>query len=132
LTQRKQNTVITDATDSNIATTISNYINAILQNYMQEVNQPTKQLIKYRRKPNCIYNSELKSVFTFVRSNDSDFNVGFSYDDLNIDHSRKGSYYGGSCLAKPFVSHPWKSVPYIFLSIINAVIDFRRTFGRTD
>jgi hypothetical protein len=33
---------------------------------------------------------------------------------------------GGFVSLKPFVSNTWKSVPYIFLSIINAVIDFRR------
>jgi ABC-2 type transport system permease protein len=39
--------VITDATDPNIANTITNYINAILQNYMQEantINQATYQI----------------------------------------------------------------------------------------
>jgi ABC-2 type transport system permease protein len=45
--------VIADATDPNIANTITNYVNAILQNRAQEINK-TCQPIKYKPKLNCI------------------------------------------------------------------------------
>jgi ABC-2 type transport system permease protein len=52
--------VIADATDPNIANTITNYVNAILQNRAQEINKANLP-IKYKPKLNCI-TTELKSV----------------------------------------------------------------------
>jgi ABC-2 type transport system permease protein len=66
-TQRGPNTGLTDATDQYLLL-ISNYINAILQNYMQEVNQTDQAAYQIRRQTQFIYNSELKSVFTFVQA----------------------------------------------------------------
>jgi ABC-2 type transport system permease protein len=57
--------VIADATDPNIANTITNYVNAILQNRAQEINK-ANLLIKYKPKLNCITIRNLKCVFTFV------------------------------------------------------------------
>ena len=58
--------VITDATDPNIANTISNYVNAILQNYTQEINKNNKPSHLIQTQTQLYYNPELKSVFNFV------------------------------------------------------------------
>jgi ABC-2 type transport system permease protein len=57
--------VIADATDPNIANTITNYVNAILQNRAQEINKANLPAIKYKPKLNCITIRNLK-CFTFV------------------------------------------------------------------
>jgi ABC-2 type transport system permease protein len=56
--------VIADATDP-IANTITNYVNAILQNRAQEINKANLPAIKYKPKLNCITIRNLK-CFTFV------------------------------------------------------------------
>jgi ABC-2 type transport system permease protein len=53
--------VIADATDPNIANTITNYVNAILQNRAQEINKANLLAYQYKPKLNCI-TTELKSV----------------------------------------------------------------------
>jgi ABC-2 type transport system permease protein len=58
--------VITDATDPNMANTITNYINAILQNYSQEINKTIQPAYQIQTQTQLYYNPELKSVFTFV------------------------------------------------------------------
>jgi ABC-2 type transport system permease protein len=52
--------VIADATDPNIANTITNYVNAILQNRAQRNKQPTCYQIQTQTQ--LYYNPELKSV----------------------------------------------------------------------
>src|SRR6478736_6674075 len=58
--------VITDATDPNVANTITNYINAILQNYTQEINKNIRPEYQIQTETQLYYNPELKGVFTFV------------------------------------------------------------------
>ena len=58
--------VIMDATDPNIANTIANYVNAILQNYTQEINKNNKPNHQIQTQTQLYYNPELKSVFNFV------------------------------------------------------------------
>jgi ABC-2 type transport system permease protein len=50
--------VIADATDPNIANTITNYVNAILQNRAQEINKAN--LPAYQIQTQLYYNPELK------------------------------------------------------------------------
>ncbi|HLS29399.1 MAG TPA: ABC transporter permease, partial [Flavobacteriaceae bacterium] len=58
--------ILTDATDPNIANSITNYINSILLSYQQEQNRAID--IDYQIQPEVrmVYNPELKSVFMFV------------------------------------------------------------------
>jgi ABC-2 type transport system permease protein len=58
--------VIADATDPNIANTITNYVNAILQNRAQEINKANLPAYQIQTQTQLYYNPELKSVFTFV------------------------------------------------------------------
>src|SRR5699024_2314745 len=57
--------IITDATDPNMANTITNYLNAVLQNYQQAKNEHIDLEYQIIPKTRMIYNQELKSLFMF-------------------------------------------------------------------
>jgi hypothetical protein len=76
--------VIADATDPNIANTITNYVNAILQNRAQEINKANLP-IKY--KPKLYYNPELKVFYLCAWRDDGHLDVSISNDDFYIHHS---------------------------------------------
>lgn len=58
--------VISDATDPNTANTITNYTQAILQNYQQELNKGNPNPYQIQVQSQMYYNPEMKSVFNFV------------------------------------------------------------------
>jgi ABC-2 type transport system permease protein len=64
-TQNKPVQVIADATDPNIANTITNYVNAILQNRAQEINKANLPAYQIQTQTQLYYNPELK-VFYLV------------------------------------------------------------------
>jgi hypothetical protein len=80
--------VIADATDPNIANTITNYVNAILQNRAQEINKANLPAIKYKPKLNCITIRNLKFYLCAWRD-DGHLDVSISNDDFYIHHREK-------------------------------------------
>ena len=58
--------ILTDATDPNMANTISNYITSILKNYQQELNNTVSVDYQIVPQSRMVYNAELKSVYMFV------------------------------------------------------------------
>jgi ABC-2 type transport system permease protein len=118
--------LITDATDPNIATTISNYINAILQNYMQEVNQTDQAAYQIQTQTQLYYNSELKSVFTFVPGVMTVILMLVSAMMTSISITREKELGTMEVLLvsplSPLQVILGKVFPYIFLSIINAIV----------
>jgi ABC-2 type transport system permease protein len=78
--------VIADATDPNIANTITNYVNAILQNRAQEINKANLPAYQIQTQTQLYYNPELKVFFTFV-PDDGHLDVSISNDDFYIHHS---------------------------------------------
>jgi ABC-2 type transport system permease protein len=118
--------VITDATDPNIANTITNYINAILQNYAQEINQNSKPIYQIQTQTQLYYNPELKSVFTFVPGVMTIILMLVSAMMTSISITREKEMGTMEVLLvspiKPFQVVIGKVFPYIFLSIINASI----------
>lgn len=118
--------IITDATDPNTANAITNYLNAILQNYQQSINQGLE--IKYQIIPQTrlVYNPELKSVFTFVPGVMTIILMLVSAMMTSISITREKELSTMEILLvsplKPFQVIIGKVVPYIFLSIINAAI----------
>jgi ABC-2 type transport system permease protein len=118
--------VITDATDPNIANTITNYINAILQNYTQEINQNSKPIYQIQTQTQLYYNPELKSVFTFVPGVMTIILMLVSAMMTSISITREKEMGTMEVLLvspiKPFQVVIGKVFPYIFLSIINASI----------
>jgi ABC-2 type transport system permease protein len=118
--------VITDATDPNIANTITNYINAILQNYSQEINKTIQPAYQIQTQTQLYYNPELKSVFTFVPGVMTVILMLVSAMMTSISIAKEKEIGTMEILLvspiKPFQVIVGKVFPYIFLSIINAII----------
>ncbi len=118
--------VITDATDPNTANAISNYVNAILQNYQQS--KSTDIHIEYQIVPQTrmVYNQELKSVFMFVPGVMTIILMLVSAMMTSISIAREKELGTMEILlVSPLKSIQviiGKVIPYIFLSIINAVV----------
>ncbi|RXP59442.1 ABC transporter permease [Lutibacter sp. HS1-25] len=118
--------IITDATDPNTANTISNYTNAILQNYQQELNKTTKIPYQIIPKTRMVFNPELKSVFMFVPGVMTIILMLVSAMMTSISITREKELGTMEVLLvsplKPILVIVGKVVPYIFLSVINATI----------
>lgn len=118
--------IITDATDPNIANTITNYTNAILQNHIQEVNTLNKPTYQIQTQTQLYYNPELKSVFTFVPGVMTVILMLVSAMMTSISITREKELGTMEVLLvspmKPYQVIIGKVFPYIFLSIINAVV----------
>jgi hypothetical protein len=77
--------VIADATDPNIANTITNYVNAILQNRAQEINSKPASLSNTN--PNSIVLiRNLKVFYLCAWRDDGHLDVSISNDDFYIHH----------------------------------------------
>lgn len=118
--------VITDATDPNIANTITNYVNAILQNHTQEINKNSQSSYQIQTQTQLYYNPELKSVFNFVPGVMTIILMLVSAMMTSISITREKELGTMEVLLvsplKPFQVIIGKVFPYIFLSIINATI----------
>jgi ABC-2 type transport system permease protein len=118
--------VITDATDPNIANTITNYVNAILQNYTQQLNQEESTAYFIQTQTQLYYNPELKSVFNFVPGVMTVILMLVSAMMTSISITREKELGTMEVLLvsplKPLQVIIGKVFPYIFLSIINATV----------
>ncbi len=118
--------VITDATDPNMANTISNYISAILQNYIHEKNKSNKQSYQIQTQTQLFYNPAMKSVFTFVPGVMTVILMLVSAMMTSISITREKELGTMEILLvsplKPFQVIIGKVFPYIFLSVINAAV----------
>lgn len=118
--------VITDATDPNMANTISNYINSIFQNYIQEKNKNIKPIYQIQTQTQMFYNPEMKSVFTFVPGVMTVILMLVSAMMTSISITREKELGTMEVLLvsplKPFQVIIGKVFPYIFLSVINAIV----------
>ena len=118
--------VITDATDPNTANTISNYINAMVLNYQQENNKGNSMAYQIIPQTRMVYNPELKSVFMFVPGVMTIILMLVSAMMTSISIAREKELGTMEILLvsplKPFQVIVGKVVPYIFLSIVNAIV----------
>jgi len=118
--------IITDATDPNTANTISNYANSMLQKYQQEVNKSIEIPYQIIPKSRMVFNQELKSVFMFVPGVMTIILMLVSAMMTSISITREKELGTMEILLvsplKPFQVIIGKVVPYIFLSIINAIV----------
>ncbi len=118
--------VITDATDPNTANTIFNYTTAILQKYIQEINQYAKMPYQINTISHMVYNPELKSVYMFVPGVMTIILMLVSAIMTSISITREKELGTMEVLLvsplKPYLVIIGKVVPYIFLSIINATV----------
>lgn len=118
--------IITDATDPNIANTITNYTNAILLNYIQEVNKTNIPTYSIDTQTQLYYNPELKGVFTFVPGVMTIILMLVSAMMTSISITREKELGTMEVLLvsplNPLQVILGKVFPYIFLSIINATV----------
>lgn len=118
--------IITDATDPNTANTISNYVNAILQQYQKQLNKDITIVYQIVPETHMVYNPELKSVYMFVPGVMTIILMLVSAMMTSISITREKELGTMEILLvsplKPFQVIVGKVFPYIFLSIINAII----------
>ena len=117
--------VITDATEPNVASTIANYTQSIIQNYQNQKSTVQKSngvIIQSR----MLYNPELKSVFNFVPGVMTVILMLVSAMMTSISITREKELGTMEILLvsplKPFQVILGKVFPYVFLSIINAIV----------
>lgn len=118
--------ILTDATDPNMANTISNYITSILKNYQQELNNTVSVDYQIVPQSRMVYNAELKSVYMFVPGVMTVILMLVSAMMTSISITREKEQGTMEILLvsplKPFQVIIGKVFPYIFLSVINAVV----------
>ena len=118
--------IITDATDPNTANNITNFISSIIQKYQQEINKGLKIPYQIIPETRMVFNQELKSVFMFVPGVMTIILMLVSAMMTSISITKEKELGTMEILLvsplKPFQVIIGKVVPYIFLSIINAVI----------
>lgn len=118
--------IITDATDPNTANTISNYVNAILQKYQKDLNKDITMVYQIVPETRMVYNPELKSVYMFVPGVMTIILMLVSAMMTSISITREKELGTMEILLvsplKPIQVIVGKVFPYIFLSIINAVV----------
>ena len=118
--------IITDATDPNTANSITNYISAIIGSYRQEINKNVNFEYQIETKSRMVYNPELKSVFMFVPGVMTIILMLVSAMMTSISITREKELGTMEILLvsplKPFQVIVGKVIPYIFLSIINAIV----------
>ena len=118
--------VITDATDPNTANTITNYVNAILQSYLKEQNKSVSQVYQIVPQTHMVYNPELKSVYMFVPGVMTIILMLVSAMMTSISITKEKELGTMEILLvsplKPIQVIVGKVFPYIFLSIINAIV----------
>ncbi len=118
--------IITDATDPNTANTIANFTTAILQKYQQELNKNVTIPYQIIPKTRMVYNPELKSVFMFVPGVMTVILMLVSAMMTSISITKEKELGTMEILLvspiKPFQVIIGKVFPYIFLSVINALV----------
>ena len=117
---------VTDATEPNVANTIANYTAAVIQNYQSQKNKSNNSPAKVEVQTRMFYNPELKSVFNFVPGVMTVILMLVSAMMTSISITREKELGTMEILLvsplKPFQVIIGKVFPYIFLSIINAII----------
>lgn len=118
--------VITDATEPNTANTIVNYIQSIIQLYQQDLNSASAPGVQIEIETRMFYNAELKSVFNFLPGVMTVILMLVSAMMTSISITREKELGTMEILLvsplKPVQVVVGKVFPYIFLSIINALV----------
>ena len=117
---------VTDATEPNVANTIANYTAAVIQNYQSHKSKSKSNQVNVAVQSRMFYNPELKSVFNFVPGVMTVILMLVSAMMTSISITREKELGTMEILLvsplKPFQVIIGKVFPYIFLSIINAIV----------
>lgn len=128
MVKRGQATIqlVADATDPNTANSITNYILSIVQQYNQSINLHQVEGSQVLTQTHMAFNPELKSVFMFVPGVMTIILMLVSAMMTSISIAKEKELGTMEILLvsplKPFQVILGKVVPYILLSIINAII----------
>lgn len=118
--------IITDASEPNVANSVSNYLTSILQKYQTEINKAIKVPYQIVPETRMYYNPELKSVFMFVPGIMTVILMLVSAIMTSISITREKELGTMEILLvsplKPYQVILGKVFPYVFLAIINAVV----------
>tara|TARA_R110002049_G_scaffold198247_1_gene368242 strand:+ start:2720 stop:3745 length:1026 start_codon:yes stop_codon:yes gene_type:complete len=118
--------LLTDATDPNTANTINNYITSITQNYAKEINQDIQLPFQFVPESRMVFNPEIKSVFMFVPGVMTIILMLVSAMMTSISITKEKEMGTMEILLvsplKPYQVIIGKVIPYVFLSIINALV----------
>lgn len=118
--------IISDAADPNMANTITNYIQSILQSYQQEINLGKSAPVQIEVRSRMFYNPELKSVFNFLPGVMTVILMLVSAMMTSISIAREKEQGTMEVLLvsplKPFQVIIGKVFPYLILSVINAIV----------
>ncbi len=118
--------IISDATDPNMANTITNYIQSILQSYQQEINMGKPVPVQIEVRSRMFYNPELKGVFNFLPGVMTVILMLVSAMMTSISIAREKEQGTMEILLvsplKPFQVIIGKVFPYLILSVINALV----------
>ncbi len=118
--------IITDATDPNTANAITNHVNAIIQQYQKELNKDITIVYQIIPETRMVYNPELKSVYMFVPGVMTIILMLVSAMMTSISITKEKELGTMEILLvspiKPYQVIIGKVIPYMFLSIINAVV----------
>lgn len=118
--------IITDATEPNVASSVSNYLTSILQKYQNGLNKGMEIPYQIGIRTRMVYNPELKSVFMFVPGIMTVILMLVSAIMTSISITREKELGTMEILlVSPLKPHQvilGKVFPYVFLAIINAVV----------
>lgn len=118
--------LLTDATDPNTANTINNYITSITQSYAKEINKGVSMPFRIVPESRMVFNPEIKSVFMFVPGVMTIILMLVSAMMTSISITKEKEMGTMEILLvsplKPYQVIIGKVVPYVFLSIINALV----------
>ena len=118
--------LLTDASDPNTANLLSNYTQAIVQDYVRQQQQQTTNLPVIQIESTMQYNPELKGVFMFVPGTITILLMLISAMMTSISIAREKELGTMEVLLvsplKPYQIILGKVIPYVLLSFINALI----------
>ncbi len=117
--------IISDATDPNTAATLTNYISKILIDYQNEIQLTTKTSKGIEIISRMEYNPQLKGVYLFVPGTIVIILMLISAMMTSISIAREKEKGNMEVLLvsplKPYMIIVGKVIPYIFLSLVNAL-----------
>ncbi len=118
--------IVTDATEPNVANSVSNYLSSILQKYQTDINKAITIPYQIVPETKMYYNPELKSVFMFVPGIMTVILMLVSAIMTSISITREKEMGTMEILlVSPLKPHQvilGKVFPYVFLAIINAIV----------
>lgn len=118
--------IIIDATDINSGTTLNGYVTRIIQDYQRQLNPVQQRFMQIDLKVRMLFNPELKSVYVFIPGVSALVLILISAMLTSVTIAREKELGTMEVISvSPLKTHHiiiGKVIPYLILSLINAVI----------